>query len=517
VPPRKRGVRPPTMREAMRARQAEMKARVERLRQEHLEPLLARFPRMLPTKPDSAAKYAIISSIVWFMIGLLMALLLAVKLVFPRLLAAFPWMSYGRLAAAEASVITWGVLFTGFAGAMFVIVPRLTGTKLWSERIGAQTIVLHDQVVLAGVVMLLIGRTQGINGLELPWPIDILIVNSMLMVAQNVVSTTARRRERRLAPSLWYFLAAVIVLPVTYAFGNFAAPWYYGVNQQIVAGFAVAGTMAGLTLLGVGTAYYVLPKATGQPIYSQRVALIGFWSFVFAAPWIGQIWSVQGPGQDYLETVAIAFAVWLVIPALCVLTNVVGTLRDAWDTAISEPAVKFVVGGTLFLVLGTVMLGIGSLRSMQDVIGHTTWDIATDTALSVGLGFFLIALVYYQFPRIIGRVLYSARWGTRQFWAQTTGLLTVVASLAIAGLIQGDVQVAGIKTGSPVAFGDKWFVITQAIRPLFIIRIVGGGLVAIGLVIFVAHLMRTVTMGADAEVEALPFVEPEREPVGVSA
>ena len=517
MPPRKRGVRPPTLGEAMRARREAMKARVERIRLERIEPILARFPRLLPTAPDSAAKYAIVSSIVWFAVGLLMALLLAVKLVFPRLLASYPWMSYGRLAGAEAAVLTWGVLFTGFAGAMFVIVPRLTGTKLWSERVGAQTIMLHDQVMLAGIVLLLIGRTQGISGLELPWPIDILIVNSLLMVMQNVVATIARRRERRLAPPLWYFLAAVIVLPVTYAFGNFAAPFSYGVNQQIVAGFAIAGTMTGMMMLGVGTAYYVLPKATGRPIYSERVALIGFWTLVFAAPWTGQIQAILGPGQDYLETVAITFAVWLLIPALCVLVNFWGTLRDAWDKAVSDPAVKFVVGGTLFLLVGTTLLGMGSLRSMQDAVGHTPWDIATDTALAGGLGFFLIALIYHQFPRMIGRVLYSARWGTRQFWAQSFGLAVAVASMAIAGVIQGDLQIAGIKTATPVSAGTKWYVITQAIRPFFIIRIVGGALVALGLFIFVANLLRTVTLGEDAEAEPPHFVEPEREPVGVGA
>src|SRR6266540_654589 len=101
MPPKKTAVRPPTVGEAIRTRQAAMRAKVEALRDKYVEPILARFPKMLPTKPDSAAKYAIISSIIWFAVALLLALLLAVKLVFPKLLAQFPWMSYGRLAGAE--------------------------------------------------------------------------------------------------------------------------------------------------------------------------------------------------------------------------------------------------------------------------------------------------------------------------------------------------------------------------------------------------------------------------------
>jgi cbb3-type cytochrome c oxidase subunit I len=517
MPPRKTGVRHPSVGEAMRARQAEMRARVDALRNKYVEPILLRFPKMLPTKPDSAAKYAIISSMIWFAVALLLALLLTVKLVFPKLLTQFPWMSYGRLAGAEAVVLTWGVLFTGFTGAMFAIVPRLTGTKLWSERIGAQTIVLHDQVVLAGVVLLLLGRTQGINGLELWWPIDILLLNVMLMVVQNVVATIARRKEKDLAPSLWYFLAAVIVLPATYAFGNLAAPWYVGVNQQIVAGFAIAGTMAGITMMGIGTAYYVLPKATGTPIYSERLALIGFWSFVFAAPWIGQIWAIAGPGQDYLETTAITFAVWLVIPALCVLANFWGTLRGAWDRVIAEPALKFVLAGTLFFVLGTVQIAVGSLRTVQNVVGHTAWDIAARDALMGGLGFFLIALVYHQFPRIIGRALYSTRWASRQLWTQVIGLATVVLATSVAGLVQGETAIAGVQTGRVTSSGANWFVTTLATRPLYILRIGGGALVAFGLFMFVANLMRTSAAGEDAEVEPLPFETPQQEPVGASA
>ena len=517
MPQTKTGVRPPKLRDVMRTRQAAMRAKVDALRNRFVEPILLRFPKMLPTKPDSAAKYAIISSILWFAVALLIALLLAVKLVFPKLLAQFPWMSYGRLAGAETAVLTWGVLFTGFTGAMFAIVPRLTGTKLWSERIGAQTVILHDQVLLAGVVLLLLGRTQGINGLELIWPIDILLLNVMLMVAQNVVTTIVRRREPGLAPPLWYFLAAVYVLPLTYAFGNLAAPWYFGVNQQIVAGFAVAGTLGGITMMGLGTAYYVLPRATGEALYSERLALMGFWSFVFAAPWIGQLWAVAGPSQDYLETVAITFAVWLVIPALCVLANFWGTLRNAWGKALTEPAVRFVVAGTVFFVLGTIQMAAGSLRTIQNVVGHTAWDIAVQNALAGGIGFFLIALVYHQFPRIIGRALYSTRWATRQLWAQVIGLATVVLSTSIAGVLQGDAAVAGVQLGQPTAVGERWFVTTLAIRPLFILRIAGGALVAFGLFLFVANLSRTSSQGADAEVEALPFEAPEPERVEATA
>ncbi|MGH2784061.1 MAG: cbb3-type cytochrome c oxidase subunit I [Actinomycetota bacterium] len=515
MPPKKQGVRPPKLKDVMRARQAEMKARVEKIRNNLIEPILARFPGMLPTKPDSAAKYAMVSSTIWFVVGLLLALVLAIKLVVPGFLAQFAFLSYGRLAAAEAAVMAWGVLFTGFVAAMFAVVPRVTGTKLWSERIGAQTVILHDQVVAAGVIMLLLGRTQGISGLEFPWPIDLLLLNVMLMVAQNVIATVARRNEKRLAVPLWYYLAAVVALPLTYGFGNLAAPYFYGAEQQIVAGFAVAGTGAGLVLMGVGTAYYVLPRATGRPIYSDRLAIMGFWSFVFATPWVGQLWSVLGPGPDYVETVAITFSGWLIIPALCVFANFCGTLRDAWDKLFSEPAVRFIIGGTAFMVFGSFHLAFGSLRTVQNVVGFTTWPIGTETALAGGLGMILIGLVYYLFPRMIGRALFSAAWAAKQFWLTVTGLATVVVSMSVAGVLQGYLHIAGVQTEQSIATGDGWNVISLAIKPLFVMRIGGGALVVIGLLLFVRNLINTVVSGEDTEIDVPVVAEPE--PVGASA
>jgi cbb3-type cytochrome c oxidase subunit I len=395
------------------------------------------------------------------------------------------------------------------------VVPRVCGRRLWSERIGAQTVILLDQVVLAGVVLLLLGRTQGIPGAELIWPIDLLLLNVMLMVAQNVFATVARRATKPLAPSLWYYLAALVFLPLAYGFGNLAASWYYGVDQQVVAGFGVAGTTAALTMMGLGTAYYVLPKASGLPIYSARLATMGFWSLVFASPWVGQAGAILGPGPDELETVAITFAVGLVIPALCVVANFWGTMRDHWEKFVTEPAVRFVIGGVTFLLLSSLMFAAGSLRTFQNIVGHTTWDVATQTALVGGLGLFLLGLVYHQFPKIIGRALYSTRWVGLQFWVTSVGIFTVVLATAVAGLVQGDVQVVGVQTNQPLALGEGWFTVLLATRPLYILRIAGGGLVAAGLFLFVANLIRTSSSGADAAVEPPPAAEPVA--VGVSA
>jgi cbb3-type cytochrome oxidase subunit 1 len=192
-------------------------------------------------------------------------------------------------------------------------------------------------------------------------------------------------------------------------------------------------------------------------------------------------------------------------------------MKGAWAKVFEEPSVRFVLGGTVFLAFGSLLLAFGSLRTVQNVVGFTTWEMATQTAIAGGLGMILVGLVYHLFPRIIGRALYNAGWAARQFWFTTVGLATVVVSMAVAGLIQGYLQIAAVQTEQPISTGEGWHAIALAVRPLFILRIAGGTLVALGLFVFIRNLVNTVVNGRDIEIELPVAAEPEPEPVGASA
>jgi cbb3-type cytochrome c oxidase subunit I len=497
------------MREVVMRRRAETLERLEELRNRYLEPILKRFPVILPTAEDSAARWGLYSSLVWFIVALLMGLLLAVKTVFPQFLDQWPWMSYGRLRQAETNLLVWGVFYAGLVGAAFAIVPRICGIKLWSERIGTQTIILLDNVVLIGTVMLLLGRTQGIEGGEWIWPIDLALLNVMFMVLQNLLTTVMRRKERRLYISAWHFLAASIVLPVTYGFANLASPWYYGVNQAIVANFGAAGAWAGLLLMGIGAAYFFLPRGAGHPVYSSRMAWLGFWSLVLAAPWLGTATLTLGPAQDWVETLSIVFAILMLVPVSLALVNLWGTARGAWGAG--DPAVSFAIGGGVFWLLATAQLAVGALRHPSSVVGLTWWQDATTTALSGAVGLWLAGTLYHMLPRMRGRRLFSLRLASAHFWLSSLGIAAGWLALSVAGLIQGYLQIAGADSSTGIAHGRGWAEIIVAVRPMLAARIAGGTLIAAGALLFVFNLFKTVASGA----EAAP--EPVAVPVGGAA
>src|SRR3546814_5426637 len=99
--------------------------------------------------------------------------------------------------------------------------------------------------------------------------------------------TLARRKERHMYGSNWYYLAFILVVAVLHIFNNLAVPisltsaksysafsgvqdamlqWWYGHNA--VAFFLTAGFL--------GMLYYYLPTRAGRPIFSYRLSIIGF-------------------------------------------------------------------------------------------------------------------------------------------------------------------------------------------------------------------------------------------------
>ncbi len=72
--------------------------------------------------------------------------------------------------------VAFGFLPTGLIGASYYIVPRLTGTKLYSEKLGYLTFVLWNLVIASGTILLALGYTQAREYAEYIWIIDVGIV-----------------------------------------------------------------------------------------------------------------------------------------------------------------------------------------------------------------------------------------------------------------------------------------------------------------------------------------------------
>src|SRR5437868_345025 len=122
---------------------------------------------------DTTAKLFLASSISYFFIVGIVALIIAAKFVWPELLGTVQYLSYGRLRPLHVNGMLFGWLLAADMGLMYYIVPRLCGVKLWSEKLGIATAVLWNVIILGAVVSLVMGWNQGFEYAELPLPLDV--------------------------------------------------------------------------------------------------------------------------------------------------------------------------------------------------------------------------------------------------------------------------------------------------------------------------------------------------------
>ncbi len=87
----------------------------------------------------STSKNFLLSSLFWLILFTRFGFILAVKFFAPEFLGQSAYLTFGRVRPMHVNGVAFGFLSTGLIGAAYYIVPRLTGTKLFSEKLGKLT------------------------------------------------------------------------------------------------------------------------------------------------------------------------------------------------------------------------------------------------------------------------------------------------------------------------------------------------------------------------------------------
>ena len=447
----------------------------------------------------STARRFIYSAVFWLIIPITYGLLLALHLWKPDLI--FPWLnplhlSFGRLRPMHVNTAAFGWLSMAQLGAMFYIVPRLTGVKLYSERLGNWTMVIWNVAILIGNITLGLGMTQGREYAEYIWPIDLGVMLLLAMAGYNLFKTVGSRREKQLYVSLWYFLGTFTWFPVVYFIGNLmwitpfnaplTAPWggaLLGVNDAIVNWF-YGHNVVGLwfTTLGIGAMYYLVPKLTGNPLYSHRLSLIGFWTIAFTYIWTGTHHLVWGPVPKWTQMLAITFSVMMIIPVWTVVWNFVKTMEGKWNLILDNIPLRFLALGSITYFLVCLQGPLQSLRSVSITTHFTNWVPGhAHLALLATFSYVAFAAIYEFLPRLVGRPIYSKTLMNWHFWLVFIGFVFFFTGFTVGGLVQG----ISWNLGKP--FLD----VVKSIEPWSFLRAIGAVSMFAGLYVFGYNVLRT--------------------------
>ena len=401
------------------------------------------------TQNYATAKGFCITSAFWMVVATFMGLLGATELMAPDLLENVGWLVFGRIRPIHINLVLFGFVTPGLLSAAFYYVPKLLRTDLYSEKLGKITVFAWNVTLVAAVVSLAMGKTQGREYAELIWPIDMMVVAAFSLVIINIIMTVKQRREPILYVSVWYVCAAVILTAITYGLGNIiwkpSSGALVGIPDAIILwfyGHNVFGLL--LTPLSAGVTYYVIPKACRAPLYSHTLSLWGFWALLVVYTHIGTHHLLQVPVPTWLKVIAIVDSNAMVIPVMAFLINIWYTAKGKLGEIHADIGARFVFTGTIMYFFVSIQGSMMSLPDVQRVTHFNNWVIAHAHLGVLGFaGMIALGGIYYILPRMTGRPLYSRLLAVFQYWMILIGTVGFTVVLTIAGLIQGNAWLNG--------------------------------------------------------------------------
>ncbi len=445
----------------------------------------------------SIVKGFTLSAVFWLIVGLLVGLWLAAEMFAPSLNLT-PWLTFGRRRVVHTNGLAFGFALAGIFACSYHMLVRLTRSPLAFPRLARAHLYLFNATIALAALSLFAGMNTSKEYSELEWPFDIVVVVVWVMFAANVLGTLVKRREKQMYISLWFLIASVVTVAVVYILNNLEVPVnllksysvYAGVNDANVQwwyGHNAVGAVFTFPILAMF--YYYLPRSTGVPIYSHRLSIIAFWSLVFGYLWTGAHHLMFTPLPEWIQTVGLAFSIFLIAPSWGSVVNGYYTMNGNWEKVRTNQLTKFFLLGITFYGLQTLQGPTQALRSLTSLFHYTEWVVGHVHMGTMGWVTMIIsASLYYIASGISGREIHSTKLLNLHFWLILVGQLLFSVTLWIAGIAQGAMWKAANADGSlTYTFLDS----VAALYPYWTIRFVAGVIYFLGILAFAYNIVMT--------------------------
>jgi cytochrome c oxidase cbb3-type subunit I len=381
------------------------------------------------------------SAMVWLLIGTLLAGFVSFKLHSPDWLSDVSFLTWGRLRPVHMNVMVYGWGSMVAMGTAIWLMARLCRTTLRHPLLIVTGIWFWNIGVLIGVIGILMGYSTGYQWLEFPPYAAVVLFVAYALIMSWAVLMFRFRRGDQIYITQWYLLGAFLWFPWLYAAAQamlFVVP-VQGVMQAAV-GWWYANNLLFLWFgaIGLGTAYYMIPKVIGRPVYSYHLATIGFWTYALFSSWTGMQRLVDGPFPAWMITASIAATILTIIPVATVGLNHHMTMQGYFPVMRYSPTLRFTVFGAMSYTVFSVVGILISLRSTARYLHFTEASIAySHIGLYAFFTMIMFGSMYYIVPRLVGREWRYATLIKLHFWASAYGVGLMSLMLLIGGLAQG--------------------------------------------------------------------------------
>ena len=384
-------------------------------------------------------------------------------------------------------LVVW--LLAGFMGSAYYIIPEETDSELWSLPLAW---VQWASLVVVGVVAVIgfhLNWWEGRKFLEIPRPLDYLVVINVLSFLLNIGMTVFKgKRYTTTALTLLVGLtaAALLYLPGMITFDS-------QVNDSYFRWWVVHLWVEGVWELIMGAILsYLLIKLSGvdrEVVEKWLYVIVGltFLSGILGTGhhyyWIGtpKYWLMVGGIFSALEPLAF----------LGMALYTVSMARRGGRRHENRIALSWSVGCGIMSFVGAGFLGFAHTLPQVNLYTHGTLVTAMHGHMAFwgAYGMLVFAMISYALPELTGRKLFDGWVAEWAFWLSNIGMVAMTGAFAVAGVTQVYLE---------RRVGMDFLDVQDAVSIHFFGLILAASLFTVGIGLFIYNFIRYGVPGSSA-------------------
>ena len=331
-------------------------------------------------------------------------------------------------------LVVW--LLSGFMGAAYYIIPEEAQRELVSVKLAYVQLISLALVGVTAIVGYHFNIWEGRKFLEIPRPLDYLVVVNVLLFLGLILVTLfkgKRRTTTALVLSMGLLFAALLYLPGMIPFDSQVTDSFF---RWWVVHLWVEGVWE---LIMGGILSFLLIKLTGvdrEVIEKWLYVIVGltFLSGVLGTGhhyyYIGvnKIWLIVGGIFSALEPLAF----------LAMALFAVNMYRKGEKKHPNKLALYWTLGAAITSFVGAGLLGFAHTLPQTNLYTHGTLVTAMHGHLAFwgAYAMIVLAIINYSLPNMTGRKLYESSRGRAAFWMSNIGMIGMTVAFGVAGVAQ---------------------------------------------------------------------------------
>jgi len=376
-------------------------------------------------------------------------------------------------------LVVW--LLCGFMGSAYYIVPEEVGRELYSLRLAKWQL---GTLVLVGVVAIVGFHFQWWEGrkfLEIPRPLDWLVVVNVLAFLWNLTMTMWKSPRITTTSCVLYFgllMAALLYLPGMIPTDNQTLDSYW---RWWVVHLWVEGVWE---LIMGGILAYLLIKLTGvdrEVIEKWLYVIVGL-TFLSGILGTGHHYYYIGTPRYWLMIGGI-FSALEPLAFLGMAIYAIAMARRGGRSHPNRNALAWTIGCSIMSFVGAGFLGFAHTLPQVNLYTHGTLVTAMHGHMAFwgAYAMLVFAIIAYALPQLTGRKLYDTPLAAFAFWTSNIGMVAMTLAFAVAGVAQVYLE---------RRMGLDFLAVQEEVEVHFLGLVLAASLFAIGIGAYVVQFWR---------------------------